>query len=146
MSIISEAIVENRIGEEELIRLTDDSGSGTTGSAALTQAISQGEGEILSYLGRRYRLPLALTSTYTAGLVEAVCLDAVIYRLYLRKRIVPEDIRAAYERSIAWAKDAAAGRVVLEGETTADDPPAAGGIMIAETTERIMSREDMDGL
>lgn len=147
MAIVTQAMVESRLaGEAELIRLTDDAGAGAVDATNLAQAISSAEGEVAGYIRRRWAWPLALTTQDVADLVRGVILSVVALRLYERRIVVPEDVRRGYEAAIKWCEAVARGEVVLDGEAASAVSPAAGGEFVVVADERVISRDDMDGL
>ncbi len=65
---------EDRFGEEEAIRLTDEDNDGVANAATFTQAIAETDAEIDAMLANRYALPLSETplvlSTIAAALLR----------------------------------------------------------------------------
>jgi phage gp36-like protein len=147
MSIVTQAILEKRIPAAELIRLTDDAGSGVVNANVLAQAIADGEAEILVNVGQRYTLPLSLDNTMTASVVTAKCLACVVYMLYLhRDQVVAEEVKAAHDAAVKWSEKIAAGGAGLLGESELAASPAAGGGMLIVGPESVITRESMNGL
>lgn len=147
MSLIAQTDLEERIGQAEVARLTDDDADGAVDAAALSRIIDDGESEILSRLGQRYRLPLRLRHATDERVVKGYCLDVIVYRAYMRRdRSVTEDIASAYRQAIAWADKIAEGKLGLIEEIEAEEAPLAGGGIIVHGSERVISRESMRGL
>ena len=146
MSIITQADIEGRIGESELIRLTDDAVAGTVDTTVVAAAIADGEGEVLGRLAQAYTIPLDLADTNTAAMVKTALLDVVLYRLMLRRPPVIEDYSNGYKNAIAWAEKIAAGSLGLPGESPVGEAPAGGGRIAIDASERIFSRESFEGL
>lgn len=106
---------------------TDNEAAGVISSTVAAECIGSAEGEINSYLAKRYRTPLSaaeLADTSVAELMLGVTLDIAEYHVLNRgPRIGPEKIRQ-YERRIAWLMLVAQGEVLIPG-----------AIEITETTE-----------
>lgn len=146
MSIVTQQMLEDRVGEAELIRLTDDAGSGAVNAAVLARAIDEGEGEILANVAQKYTLPLDLSDAIVAAAIKAKLLDAVVYRLCMhRDRPVQEDITAAYKSALAWSEKIAAGNLRLYRETEQEDPGQATEFII-ESGTKVFGRDKMKGL
>lgn len=146
MAIVTQVDLEGRIGENELIRLTDDDATGHVGSANLNRAIADGESEILNDVGQRYTLPLSLGEETTADAVRVKLLDAVVYRLHLRRAPVPEDVVLAYQAATKWAQSIAAGDRGLIGETEIAAAPMGTGPIVVDADERVFGRTNCEGL
>jgi len=124
MAYCSESDLLMLISPVELAELTAESGD-TPDSQVVAEAISRADGEIDSYLGSRYALPLLPAPAQVKGL----SMDMSIYHLYSRRSAVPPVRRARYEAALSFLKQVAAGEAVLEG--------ASG--LLAET-ERVESK------
>lgn len=147
MAIITQQMLEDRVGEAELIRLTDDADSGETNTLVMDRIIDDAESELLSYLGQQYTLPLTLANAIDASVVRAHVLDVAVYRLYLhRDRSANEDLARVYKSAIEWAQQIAAGKIGLLAETKVASSPAAGGKIIVISDDAAISRETMEGL
>ena len=72
------------------------------------RAVSDAVEEADSYIGVRYKLPIAETPD---ALKRAVC-DIARYRLYKDKPT--EEVRKRYEDAVSWLKRVADGKVVLK--------------------------------
>jgi len=147
MAIVTETMLTERLGSAELIRLTDDGATGSVNASVMNRCISEAEGELMHLVGQRYTLPLALADADLAAMVQAMCTDCAVYRLYLRRdRIVGEDLAKAYQHAIEWAKGVAEGETGLAGETALSESPAQGGQVIVTGSTKVISRESMSGL
>ena len=146
MAVITQAEIEDRIGSAELIRLTDDTATGSVDADNLARAVAEGESEILARVAHKYTLPLGLSDTTTSAAVKTYLIDAIVYRLAVRRDAVSEEIAAMYRAAIAWADKVAAGAIGLDGETLRGSSPAPGGSIRIDSTERVIDRESMNGL
>lgn len=121
------------VGEAELVRLTDraDPPGGQIDTAVVDRALRAADGEIDSYIGARYSLPLA---TVPEVLKDKAC-DIAFYKLHTVT--LPEDVAKRYDDAIAWLKSIAAGRASLG----VDEAPASGGGMVMmEAAPRVFGR------
>jgi len=146
MAIITQADVQGRIPAAELIRLTDDAAAGTVNTTVLGQVIADGEGEVMNLIAQAYTVPLALGDANAAAAVKAMLLDVIVFRLLMRRMPVPEDAVTAYKAAMARAKEIATKVVGLVGETPVGTAPAGGGSIAIDASERVISREEMEGL
>jgi len=145
--IVTQTMLENRVGADELVRLTDDAGTGSVNASVMARAIDEGEGELLNNIGQRYVLPLALSDTNTASVVQGMMIDAVVYRLYMRRdHAVTEEHTAAYRHAVEWSEKIAAGKLGLLGETERSESPSGVGQVIVDGSSRVISRETTQGL
>lgn len=123
-------------GEGELIQLTDraDPPAGTVDAAIVTRALEAADGEIDSYLATRYSLPLI-----TVPVILRDC-AADIARYRLHDRGVPDRVKDAYEKRIAWLRDVAAGRASI-GLAPESLTPNSAGIPEMTSGGRVFARE-----
>lgn len=98
---------------KELIRLTDDAPTtGAVNQTILNQVIANASGEIDSYVGSRYSVPLVPTPPS----VEAMAIVITCYRLY-RRREVPDEknkYKEQYDDAIKTLKTIKAGDEALD--------------------------------
>jgi phage gp36-like protein len=114
MAYVTNADVELRLGPTAYVQLSDDAGSGAANEAVVDEARVAAEGEVDGYLARRFQTPIDLAIyPELAGLLAAVTLDVVEYRLHRRRLPVPDDIVARYRNALAWLAKVAVGEVAL---------------------------------
>ncbi len=104
----------NQLSEAELVQLTDDAGAGAVDTTKVDAALAAASATIDAYAGARYALPLQ-----TAEKVKQLSIDLAIYELEKRRRRLREATVAARDAALAFLRDLAAGRAVL------DQPPGA---------------------
>ncbi len=144
MSYITNADIEERLGADTYVQLADDDGDGIADVGVVDEARLGAEGEIDSYLARRYQVPIDVaTFPELGGLLASVTLDLVENRLRARRPPVPEATVAKWEATITWLTRVAGGEIALPS-AGALPPNAARGI-VAETSgsDRLLSREEM---
>lgn len=121
-----------------LMRLTDDAGAGEIDAGKAQRAIDTAAGEIDTYLGARYALPLSSVPP-VLGKFNA---DIAIYNLYSRVReTVPEMRQKRYDNAVRFLERVAEGKISL-GLQPPPKPPAAGHF---EKASRVESREKVFG-
>lgn len=144
MAYITNADIEQRLGSDTYVQLADDDGDGTADVGVVNEARIGAEGEVDSYLARRFQLPIDLAAhADIAGVLASFALDLVEYRLRLRRPPVPKDAVDRHARAIEWLKRVADGTI---------DLPSAAGLAantargpVAETTgnQRVLSRDEL---
>jgi phage gp36-like protein len=144
MNYITNNDIEDRIGTSAYVQLTDDAGTGSADVGRVDEARLGAEGEVDSYLARRYRVPIDLvTYAELGGLLRSVTLDLASYRLYSRRPPIPADVVDRRAAAVGWLRAVAEGRVELPSATTVSQNPATGvaGKAIGET--RVLNRDDL---
>jgi len=136
-----------RLGPTMYVQLTDDVGSGTADEAKVTEARVAAEGEVNSYLARRYAVPVDVANhPEVAGLLRSVTVDLAEVRLRLRKPPMHADFVRRRADAIAWLERVASGTVRLP--SVAELPVnAAEGIRGAVVgSPRVIGRGEMEDL
>ena len=144
MAYITNADIEQRLGSDTYVQLADDDGDGTADVGVVNEARTGAEGEVDSYLARRFQLPIDLAAhADIAGVLASFALDLVEYRLRLRRPPVPKDAVNRHSRAIEWLKRVADGTIDLPSATGLAANTARGPV--AETTgnERVLSRDEL---
>jgi len=109
---ISSSDLERRLTSDELVQLADLDEDGTADTAVISQAISDAESLVNSYVGARTTVPLATVPDH----VKTLCINLAIYYLHLGRRSVTEDIQKQFEADMRQLRDIAAGRAALGDE------------------------------
>lgn len=130
---------DRRLTTKEKTELTDDTNSNLVDDAKLTGVLEEASGTIESYCRERYKLPLAASEQ-----LEALCLDMAVYKLFLRRRKMPEAIRVAYEDAIAFLKDVAAGKAGLDQQATSTEQSGSGAVEATQVEEKF-SDDNLSG-
>ncbi len=134
---ISQDNLSSQISEKELIALTDDEGLGTPNWDVVNAEIDHAEAVIDSYIGSRYKLPLATVPT----VLKKIAVDMAVYFLESRRRAPTEKRRQNYEDAITFLKDISKGMASL-GMPEEPDVPVSGKPQIS-ANERIFTREKL---
>ena len=134
------------VGEDALSGLADRDGDFVADPAVLDKALAQASGEIDSYIGARYPLPLA-RETLT---LNQPCIDIAIYRLGVDGASAFEHARERYEDAIALLKRIGEGRAVLvfapDPDAEPDAEPQRPQPVVTGGPDRIFTRSKMWGL
>lgn len=115
----TQAQLEERIGEAELLRLADRDGDGETDAGVISGAIAEAAATIDGYLAARYRLPL----DPVPQLLRPIAADLVLYALHPWG--APEEIRLRYRDAIRTLERIADGTILLD--VAGAEPPRATG-------------------
>lgn len=107
-----------QIDEQVLIQLTDDEGAGAVHQGRVSTAISEADGEIDSYLARRYTLPLASTP----AVIKKLSVDIAIWNLFSRRGKEDPVRQKRYDAAIKLLGAIADGKATL-----GVDPEPSGG-------------------
>ncbi len=114
MAYVTNSDIEERLGTAAYVQLTDDDGTGSADEDKVDEARLGAEGEVNSYLGRRYQVPIDLTRhAEVADVLKSFVLDLVEYRLHARRPPVPGAISNKRNQAIAWLDRVARADVVL---------------------------------
>lgn len=138
MPYCTQADLLNQITNAELIQLTDDAGTGTLDTAKVDAALAAASATIDAYAGARYTLPLQASEK-----VKQLCLDLAIYELEKRRRRLREATVAARDAAIAFLRDLAAGRAVLDQPAGAQ-PQTTEADVKKTAQERVFSDEKLE--
>lgn len=120
------------IPEEELAELTADMGGGPD-PMVVEEAIAKADGEIDSYLGLRYQLPLMGIPDQ----VRSLSVEMALYHLYSRRSVMPQVRGQKYDAAVAFLKEVAAGQARVDG--IIEDPQ----VKEFTSASRRFSREDL---
>jgi len=123
------------IPRDELAELTTETGD-EPDPEVVSEAIAKAEAEIDSYLGTRYAVPLSPVP----AIVKSLAADLALYHLYSRRSVAPPVRRQKYVDAVAFLKEVAAGRALIEG--AGGEPPAARReVAEVESATRIFTRD-----
>lgn len=127
------------IPEGELAELTTEVGT-SPDTDVVNEAVAKADALIDAYCGRQYAVPF----DPVPELVESLSVDIAVYRLYLRRRVVPDPARQRYEDALSFLKDVSTGKAVI----SADAATAASGsdVVQMEANDRVFTREAMSDL
>jgi len=109
--------LKKTVPEEVLVQLTDDEGLGAIKQERVDEAIAQADGEIDTYIGGRYSVPLAVVP----AVIRRCSCDTAIYIIYKRTvEELPPTRKDAYRDALRILEQVRDGRMDL-GITGAED-------------------------
>jgi phage gp36-like protein len=124
MTYATQIHMETRFGLNELVLLTDASGSGFADAAQIAAQLAAADEVIDGYVATRYALPLAPVP----GVIVSMACDIARYKLH--RDGAPDKVKDAYVEALARLKDIQAGKFILQsaGVTAVSAPsPAIAG-------------------
>ncbi|HHE3677628.1 gp436 family protein [Pasteurella multocida] len=128
-----------RVGEFQVMELTDRENIGEVNQAVLTIALSDSSSQIDGYLVGRYKLPL---KTIPQNLTR-ICCDLTRYRLASMSDVsITDEIIERYKLSLRELESIASGKVSLG---IAEDEQASTGentVIFTNVANRIFSRDN----
>ena len=139
--------------DADVAHLTDTADSGSPDTDVLNEVIDHAEGQVDSYVTRRYLVPVAVADhTGLAAMMKSVTLDLAQFHLYARGHQQSEPTTALHDKAIEWLRDVSKGVVILpspdtEPATASREPDAAFGTAgTGDDTSRIFSRDTQNAL
>lgn len=145
MAYITNADIEERVGSVAYVQLADDDGNGVADVGVVDEARLGAEGEVNSYLGRRYAVPINLTThPDLADVLASNTMDLAEYRLRLRRPPVPEDARRRRDQAIEWLTRVAEGRIELPSAVGVATSTARGTIAATIGEKRVLTRDELN--
>ncbi|HXE75320.1 MAG TPA: DUF1320 domain-containing protein [Candidatus Xenobia bacterium] len=139
MAYCTQSDLLNQLTEAELIQLTDDAQAGTVDTTKVDAALAAATATIDAYAGGRYALPLQPSEK-----IKQLCADLAIYELEKRRRRIREATLAARDAALAFLRDLALGRAVLDQPSGAA-AQSSGATVKKTEAERIFSEENLEG-
>lgn len=147
MSYATNADIEQRLGGRAYVQLTDDEGTGTASESRVTEAREAAEGEVNSYLARRYATPVDVAGhPELAALLKSITLDWAEYRLHARRPPVPDEVCARREASRGWLAAISTGALLLPSSNMLAESDLSGLRARATGSARVLSRSEMADL
>lgn len=139
MAYCAQADIEVMVSPQSLQKLTDDLGDGVTDEDKLAAIIAQVDAVIDGYLRGIYTVPLAVTPVEIMGLSR----DLVIYELYRRRGVVPEQYVTAKTDADRRLRDIKNGLLVLN--VAPPDAHQSVPILVdKEESDRVFPNELLD--
>jgi phage gp36-like protein len=147
MAYITESDIARRLGQDKLIELTDNEGSGEVDHDRVGEAIAYAEGTLNSFLRLRYAIPVTTTQE-----IKARCLDLAIFDLYKDRATLDEGIykvrKDQHDAAISWAKSVGKGEAALDVATAEETKlsPASPDKVLSGSSESHPARFTKDNL
>lgn len=132
MTYATQIHMETRVGQGELVLLTDKDGGGLADAAEIGAALLAADEIIEGYVAGRYVLPLSPVP----GFIVSIACDIARFRLH--KNGAPEHVIAAHDAALARLKDIQSGKFTLQSAGVAA-PEISGGGPEFSAPERVFS-------
>ena len=114
--------LKDQISEDELIQLTDESGSGSVDMDKIDGAIAGADALIDGYCGKHHSVPFSPTPP----IIRDFSVIIAIYKLFGRSPVAPDERRTRYKDAVDFLKGVAKGENTL-GIQPVPDPPKQDG-------------------
>lgn len=134
----TQADLQRRYGDTELIDLTDTTGGGTIDSQTVESAIDDAAALIDSHLENRYRSRMPFTNV--PSVLERIACALARYFLYTQDP--PEAIQTHYKNAVKFLESVSAGAVSLGID---EQPPTSGGLPEIQADSPVWKRADSSG-
>jgi len=144
MSYVTNTQIETRLGTAAYVQLTDDDGDQQADAAVVDEARLGAEGEVESYLARRYAVPIDLTQHPEVGdVLASIVLDLVELRLRSRRPPIPEVTLKRHADALQWLRDVADGLVELPSVTPLAGSALHGPSVLSTSEPQTLSRDEL---
>lgn len=128
--LVSQDLIDE-LGENTLVQLTDDDGTGEVNETRVLKAIESAKGQFDFYARSRYSLPVPVTP-----MVKTLNLDLAIFHLYKSRTSIAEGVytvrKNAYDAAIKMLIDLSKGNGGLDvpaAEETIETPANSDKIL-----------------
>jgi len=146
MSYVTNSDIEERLGAATYVQLADDDGDGLADVGVVDEARLGAEGEVNSFLARRFQTPIDLAvHADLADLLASVTLDLAEYRLRVRRPPVSDDARRRRDQTVEWLARVADGRVELPSASAIAGSTSRGTLGAASGEKRLLTRDELSG-
>lgn len=131
--------LKDQLSEDELIQLTDDSGSGVIDTDKTDRAIADADSLIDGYAKTRYTVPLDPVPPF----IRSLSVDIAIYNLFSRKLdVIPEQRIERHKTALKALEHISTGKITLGVDTPAES--ADSGPQATKTKEdRVFTKDTL---
>jgi phage gp36-like protein len=144
MSYITNEDIELRLGHAAYVHLTDDNGDGNADAGVVDEARLAAEGEVNSFLARRFAVPIDVAAVpELADVLKSVTLDLVECRLRARRPPVSEDARRKADQARGWLQSVAEARIDLPAAGPLPPSPLRGSLGEVTGESRILTFDEL---
>lgn len=134
------ADITDMLDENEIIRYTDDAGTGLVNTSVTDKAIAGADALIDSHLAARYSVPVQDVPDIIIGLA----VDIAIYKICSRRSAAPDEIRRKYDDAVRYLEKVAAGKIIIPKADSAPADTSAGSAAVT-SSKRVFSRSSLQG-
>jgi len=144
MSYVDSTQIETRLGSATYVQVADDDGDQQADTPVVDEARLGAEGEVDSYLARRYAVPIDLAQHPEVGdVLASIVLDLVELRLRSRRPPVPGVTLKRHADALQWLRDVAAGRIDLPSVAPIAGAAVRGPAVLSSSEPRTLSRDEL---
>jgi len=111
------ADLKSELNEQELVELTDDESSGVVNESHINAAIAKADAKIDFFCGQQVDVPFSSAPP----IVKEWSKTLSIYYLFLRKKVIPEDVKTAAKEIFDLLAEIADGEASIPGVSSGDD-------------------------
>lgn len=134
--------------------LTFDEGTGLPDTTVLNEVINGAEGEINSYIAKRYLVPVDVSGDASlAARLKSLTLDFSTYGLELRSGNITESRQTAHDQGVEWLVKISEGKLYLPSTLAPPVTTSRGSLARygtastdTDTTKRLFTRETQRAL
>lgn len=146
MAYVTNSDIAERLGNATYVQLADDDGDGQADVGVVDEVRLAAEGEVNSYLARRYQVPIDLAAhADLADVIASFTLDLAEYRLHARRPPVPGDVKDKRKQAVEWLKRIADGVIELPAATPVASSDLRGTLGESTGEERLLTRDELAG-
>jgi len=147
MSYITNGDIEDRLGTSVYLQLADDDNNGTADSAVVDEARLGAEGEMDSYLARRFTLPIDLGAhAELGGILASIALDLAEYRLRCRRPPISAEAIRRRDEAIAWLSGVAERTIELPAFSEVAAASTGGLVARVSGRSRVLTDDELSAL
>jgi len=144
MSYLTNTDIEHRVGAAAYVQLADDDGDNQADAIVVDEARLGAEGEVNSYLARRFAVPIDLAvHPELVDLLKSITLDLVEMRLRSRRPPVPDVTLRRHGEALAWLRGIADGAIALPSASPIGPVASSGPSVLTFGEERVLSHDEL---
>ena len=144
MAYVTDSDIEERLGNATYVQLTDDDGDGNADVGVVDEARLGAEGEVNSYLAKRFQVPIDVdTHAEVSDVLASVTLDLVEYRLRGRRPPISDAARRKRNEAIDWLTKVAAGVIDLPSSDSIAENSVRGTLGLVSGEDRLLSHDEL---
>jgi len=129
-----------QMDEADVIRYTDDAGTGSVNTDAVNKAIAGADAIINGHISARYNVPLSPVP----AIITTLAVDIAGYKIGSRRGSAPEDVRKKFEDAVRFLDKVSSGKAFIPGATSAPASASNDAVKITSDT-RLFTRSSMGG-
>lgn len=144
MAYIANTDIETRVGSAAYVQLADDDGDNVADTAVVDEVRLAAEGEVNSYLARRYAVPIDLTAhADLADVLKSITLDLAEFRLRVRRPPVSQELLQRRDDAAKWLRGIAEGAIALPSTSEPATSPTRSPLGEARGEDRVLTRDEL---